>query len=329
MINNGLLRQLPFEIVVASQSRDGMSDNTAWRRFLSAIVLTFITSTASIAEDDTTIRVNYVYASQLGIGSYSIGGLSVKTFTLPFSVLRPWSAVFDLPPPIDHNDDWQVRLEFAPSFGDFHFKVNDPEFGKIDIRQRTFALTPGLEVIAPVNDIWALKPLARVGLGKIVTSSGRGAGDDNFFVTYTAGLRSLVEVPIGRYTAALGNGIIYAGNNELGGSDSADYWAIETGLELRRSLGFRLGDLGIGALGSADVIPEIGIFAIQYHFPDPLQFSRFREAPLEVRNQLELGLTLGSATPWTLLSFSNPRIGVSYIFGDGLDVFRINFGFPF
>ena len=58
-------------------------------------------------------------------------------------------------------------------------------------------------------------------------------------------------------------------------------------------------------------------------------FSRFRDEPLKVDNQFEFGATLGSATPWELLSISNPRIGASYTFGDDLEVFRVNFGFPF
>jgi hypothetical protein len=54
-----------------------------------------------------------------------------------------------------------------------------------------------------------------------------------------------------------------------------------------------------------------------------------RKAPLKVRNQFEFGLTLGSATPWELLWVADPEIGPSYIFGDELQVFLINFGFPF
>jgi hypothetical protein len=76
-------------------------------------------------------------------------------------------------------------------------------------------------------------------------------------------------------------------------------------------------------------VPEVGIYFIHYYFPDPLLFSRLRDVPLEVNNQFEFGLTLGSATPWDFLKISNPQIGASYIFGDNLDAFRLNFGFPF
>ena len=283
----------------------------------------------SSGQDNTTITVNYVYAAQLGIGTYDIGGLSVNVFTLPLSTTRPLSGIFDLGPAADNAEDWRIRFKFAPSFGSFDFEQTDPDFGKIDIQQHTLAFTPGLELIAPVNDIWAIKPSMDVGLGKIISSSGAGAGDENYFVTYTAGLRSLVELPAREYTFALGNGVIYAGNSELGGSDSEAYWAIETGIQVRRSLGFSLADIGFDNPNDAGAVPEVGIYFVHYYFPDPLLFSRFRDVPLEVNNQFEFGLTLGSATPWDFLKISNPQIGASYIFGDDLDAFRINFGFPF
>jgi hypothetical protein len=51
--------------------------------------------------------------------------------------------------------------------------------------------------------------------------------------------------------------------------------------------------------------------------------------PLEVSNQFEFGISVGSATPFKLWILENPRIGVSYRFGDGLTGVRVNFGFPF
>ena len=75
--------------------------------------------------------------------------------------------------------------------------------------------------------------------------------------------------------------------------------------------------------------PEGGLYFIHYYFPRSLTFSRFRDEPLEVRNQFEVGFTIGSATQWEFLSIPNPQIGAGYIFGDDLKVFRINFGFPF
>ena len=64
--------------------------------------------------------------------------------------------------------------------------------------------------------------------------------------------------------------------------------------------------------------------------PRPWFFERFRQTPLDrQRTRLELAVTVGSATPFELGPITDPRIGVGYIFGDGLEVLRISFGFPF
>ena len=60
-----------------------------------------------------------------------------------------------------------------------------------------------------------------------------------------------------------------------------------------------------------------------------LEFSRFLRSPLRVANQGEIAFSIGSATPFQMLGWSNPRVGVGYVFGDGLDVWHVNFGFPF
>src|SRR5262249_8227018 len=71
-----------------------------------------------------------------------------------------------------------------------------------------------------------------------------------------------------------------------------------------------------------------GALAHPYFFPSA-QVTLPGAAPLTGSNQFEFGVSLGSATPATLWIFENPRLGVSYRFGDGLTGIRVNFGFPF
>jgi hypothetical protein len=68
---------------------------------------------------------------------------------------------------------------------------------------------------------------------------------------------------------------------------------------------------------------------VYYYFFPSAKFSLPGQLPLEVSNQFEFGISVGAAKPATLWIFENPRIGVSYRFGDGLTGFRVNFGFPF
>ncbi len=103
------------------------------------------------------------------------------------------------------------------------------------------------------------------------------------------------------------------------GTEQEAYATIDTGVEVRHPLGFRIKGLA----------PDVAVSFIHYYFVPPATFSRFGRAPLEVSNQFEIGLTFGSATPFTLWVFENPRVGVSYRFGDGLTGVRVTFGFPF
>ncbi len=47
---------------------------------------------AQLDDDNRDVTVNYVYAAQIGIGGYEVGGLKVQVFTLPLS------HTFDLDP---------------------------------------------------------------------------------------------------------------------------------------------------------------------------------------------------------------------------------------
>lgn len=75
--------------------------------------------------------------------------------------------------------------------------------------------------------------------------------------------------------------------------------------------------------------PDVGLSFLYYYFFPPAKFSLPGENPLEVSNQFEFGINVGSATPAKLWIFNSPRIGVSYRFGDGLTGVRAQFGFPF
>ena len=73
----------------------------------------------------------------------------------------------------------------------------------------------------------------------------------------------------------------------------------------------------------------LGVYTIYYYYPVPLVFSRFLEPELKIAHQGEIGFSIGSATQFQLLGLSNPRIGAGFIFGGGLTVLHINFGFQF
>lgn len=272
-----------------------------------AVVLISMESNAqgSSQSDDANreVTVNYVYAAQLGIGGYEVGGLDVKVFTLPLAY------TFDL----DNPQGWRLKVKAPINLGLYEFNGTEEDGTAVSVDQQTLALIPGLELQVPVTDYWTLKPFGNLGIGRGLKLERRYA------YLYSIGLNSLIELPWREYKFSIGNGVVYAGNETFDGDQKEDYSAIQTGLDVRRSLGFDI----------EGITPDLGVFVIHRYYPRPLEFQRFLQPALTVRNQLEVGFSIGSVSPFEMLWVTNPRIGASYITGDGLEVFQINFGFPF
>jgi hypothetical protein len=249
--------------------------------------------------------VNLIYAQQFGLGSYSIGGIDVDVFQLPYS------HAIDLTP---GPDGWQLVPYGYLSYGHIKVDITVPEVGRFVGREDFLLGTPGLELVIPVRPWWKIKPYGEVGLGSTLRNPVA-------FYTYTIGLTNLFEFRLGDFQVSLGHTVAWAGDDAFqSGSEQEAYATFDTGVEVRHPLGFTW----------RDITPDVGVFFVHYYFTPPATFARVGGTPLEVSNQFEFGLTVGSATPFKLLGvIDSPRVGVSYRFGDGLTGVRVSFGFPF
>ena len=174
---------------------------------------------------------------------------------------------------------------------------------------------PGAEVQIPVSERMVVKPFAQFGL---VHAFGQDVGNPDAYV-YLMGARSVALWQTGAYTLSLGTAAIYAGDNTVGSGFAEHYVSLQVGGEVRRPLGFQIGAW----------TPDIGVYAGNHYYPAPLEFSRFLHTPLRVADQGEVGFSIGSASPMQILWLSNPRTGLGLVFGGGLKVWHVNFGFPF
>jgi hypothetical protein len=199
--------------------------------------------------------------------------------------------------------------------GIYSFRANDTNGQRIAIDQQSLSVVPGAELQIPVGDRAVLKPFAQFG---VAHSFGGDVGNPDVWV-YLAGARSVAQWRAGDFTFSLGNGVLFAGDKSIGSGFSEDYISLQVGGEIRHPLGFKVGGF----------TPDLGLYAADYYYPSALQFSRFLRPPLRVANQGEIGFSIGSATPFQILFLSNPRIGAGVVFGGGLTVWHINFGFPF
>jgi hypothetical protein len=253
---------------------------------------------------NTTVNVNYVYAALLGFGGYSLAGLSANVYALPLS-----DKLTDTPRP-----GWSLRLLLPVQVGLYHFGATFAG-QRISINQQSVTVVPGAELQIPLTDNFAVKPFAQGGIGHTL---GQDVGNADAWV-YLMGVRSVAEWHAGQYTLSLGNAAIYAGDNTIGPGFGEHYVSLQAGGEVRRPLGFSIGDFS----------PDLGVYLAGYYYPTPLRFSRFLHDPLRVSYQTEIGFSVGSAEPFRLLWLSNPRIGAGVVFGSGLTVYHVNFGFPF
>lgn len=255
-------------------------------------------------QPNRTVNLNYVYAAQLGFGGYSLAGLNADVYTVPLAYTLP-----------DVLWGWAVRL-LAPVQGGFYgFRATDTNGQRLSINQQSLSVAPGAELQIPIGQRLVLKPFAQVG---VVRAFGSGVGNPDSLI-YRAGARAVTQWRSGAYTYSLGNGVVVAGDKTLGPGFAEDYVALQLGGEVRRPLGFRIGQW----------TPDLGLYAGTYYYPKPLAFSRFLRSPLRVSNQGEIAFSIGSATPLRRQWLSDLRIGVGYVFGDGLNVWHANFGFPF
>lgn len=278
-----------------------------------ALVLITISSQDSKAQNGGDVRVNFAYAFQLGFGSYDIGGLDVRVFKLPIS------HTFDLP----KYDKLRLKVSSPLYYGHFSFEGTTPEGLRITAEQNVLSYIPRIELEYEVLKNWYLKPFGNVGVAWSITDKTRPGGlinsDSSSIYLYTVGMKSLYEIFWERFKFSIGNAILWAGNTTFQ-NDTPDesFGALENGVEVLHPLGFRI----------KGYEPDASVYFIYYRFLPDAQFSRFLRDPLKVENQYEIAGTIGSASPLKLWVINNPRIGVGYRFGD-LDVFTINFGFPF
>jgi len=257
------------------------------------------------------VQVNLPYALQFGLGSYDVGGLSVNVFRVPVS------HTFTLGP---EEDAWRLALTGSLGYGHLSFetRVLGP---KLTASQDFVFVLPQAELQIPLGRGWTVKPYVAAGLGRTFGGSVQPAGhlDEGFVALYAAGISNLFEVPVQDFLLSFGTKLAGAGDALIGQSGSEGYGTFQNGLEVRHPLGVRVKDL----------VPDVGVSFIHYYFFPSAKFSLPGRGPLEVSNQFEFGGSIGSTKPTTLWIFENPRLGVSYRFGDGLTGVRVHFGFPF
>jgi hypothetical protein len=238
----------------------------------------------------------------LGSGIYRVGDQTVQIYRLSVAI------------PLIPLDDrkWGLQLRLPLTFSFYNFQFEDILEGVFPERLATLALVPTAEFSLPVYDNWALLPYGAFG-------GGRDFSGGEFNWIFAAGVRSIAIWPWKGNHLRLGNRLVYTGYTTKGMDFVDDFAMFETGLDVRRPLGFDI--RGIDIDGS--------VFGANYLYFISPNVLRLIPDTVDMRTEWELGVTIGTVDPWRVLGIGMPRLGLSYRFGTGTDAWRIIIGNPF
>jgi hypothetical protein len=239
---------------------------------------------------------HWAYAPAFGTGAYRVG--DEENFVITF---KPKIKVRSEE---KHRIGINVRLPISVGLQ----TIDPDEFFSQDISGNitTGSFVPGVELNVPLKKRWKLRPYGHIGGGASFS------GDQSALIYYT-GLDSHYAFEWGPADLSLINGIQWAGYTPNRG-DSNWYGRFLFGLEADYPLGknkFRGQQLLIR--------PH---FLYYWYFND-LDFFRLLESPIQINNEIELALAVGTKKPQKLWLLTMDRIGIGYRFGGNFQGVRI------
>jgi hypothetical protein len=247
-------------------------------------------------------QANYAFSTQLGSGiySYSEGTVQVVRIGVGLTIRTV------------ETHGWGLRLRAPVTFGFYDFKLGDVLESGLPDRVSTLAVVPEVLTEFTAVDNWLIMPFAAVGVGRDFS-----VGEVNYIVA--GGTRSLVTFDLRSVDLYVGNRLLYAGYTTPELEFGDDFAALETGVDVRRPLGFSLKGNEV----------DVGLFGMNYLYFESPELIRFYGKPVSVDVQWEIGVTFGTTTPWRILGLTVPRLGVSYKAGSSASSVRLVIGGPF
>lgn len=299
-------KRLPHHVCPRDRSRWTSRFSKSIITFAAAVVLCLLTAQASRAEDELGNTVNYAFATQLGSGIYNINGRIVQIYRITGTIPIRSSGE-------GGEERLGLRLRVPLTIGFYDFRVEDIVDTGLPENIGTLALVPELEFELPrKKPNWRLLPFGGFGGGKDFQG-----GDFNFI--FTAGIRSLVLWPWRRAAIRLANRLVYSGYTTKQLTLIDDFGLLETGLDLRRPLGFTM----FGKQADASV------FGANYLYLSSPQFASLNTTQLSFSTDWEIGVTFGTTEPIKILGIGLPRLGLSYRFEPHRGIVRFVIGDAF
>jgi hypothetical protein len=247
-------------------------------------------------------RFNYSFATLLGSGVYDLSGRIIQVYRIPIS-----HSFRDL-----EGHRYGLNLQVPVTFGLFDFNREDVAGSGLPDDIGTVTVVPLLEVPVRILPNWYLAPKAGFGAGKDFDG-----GD--WTTIYQVAVKSVVSFPGNRFDTTVWNELAYIGHTVPEPDPNEDLAAFESGLEFRRRLRRTFRGHGL----------DVGFFVANYLYTEPTEYFLIEDMSFEVKDQYEIGFTIGTRDKAKLWRIPLPRVGLSYRFGDGVSAVRFVLGGPF
>jgi hypothetical protein len=247
--------------------------------------------------------VNWYYAHEFGTGAYKVGDTTVQIFRIPISyTLRPKSEGI-----------WGVKfiLPFTFGYHNFKYELDDIVDKIFEEDFATVTITPGMELEIPFFYGSTLYPYLYAGYGD------ETSGGTNAFI-YGSGLRLLNDYHWQSSKVVLGGAFTYSGYNASDGQKRATT-SMRFGVNMITPLNLKL----------LEKTPTVGMHFILFFYFNELDFESEQRKSIQLSNEYEVALTLGSKNPMSFLGMEFDRFGLAYRWSSELRAIRLIASFPF
>jgi len=269
-------------------------------RIAIAVIASF---TAVLAAEEPSL--SFAFASQAGSGIYTVEGRLVQVYRIPVAFTAK---------PLDDDAIWGAAVTLPLTFGFYDYEPADVLTGEFPTHIGTASLLPGVEFNVRATKNWILTP--HVDFGAAKDFSG-----DKLVWVYDLGLRSVVSFPIKSWEARAGQELLWAGAAQTGTPLTDWYGKAQVGFEFRHEL----------PGSSTKTRWDAGVFIIYDHYfkgtAESTAAVTFSAAATPgVDEQTEIGLSFGTRPKLAWKKVSMPKLGLSYLFGDGIHGVRLVIG---
>ncbi len=279
-----------------------------FKRLLLGVLLSLpgiLAAQEAVDFDIEDIEVSYAYAALMGTGTYKIDSRRITMIRMPFSWTQRKMTETET------GFKWHMPVVIG------HDKVEGSDWFEELIPDELVTLTalPGFEYQIPISPDWALKPFGHVGYTHDFVS-------DEDVILAVLGLSSVARFYLDEnrdWELRWGNKIRFAAEHQIKSSFDTSFGILETGLDIRRGLGFVVFEREI----------DMGAYYRFQHFLPKWNISDAPDDHADIANVHEFGMSVGLKRPRKLLGITFNRVRVGYKFGDDIKGFSIGGEFPF